>query len=149
MPKQSVKRRNSKKPYRGEIWLVNFNNPPSAPNPPIGSPQAQLPTTGDEIYKPRPAVVMNIAASWHRQLHIVVPLTTWKERYANNRYFWLVHIPRDKINKLHRDSAADVFQVKSLSIKRFGEKAIGLVDPEQLIQIAEAIAFCIGYSLPK
>lgn len=152
MPKRSMKPSNPNipiKPQRGEVWLVNFNNPPSAPNPPKGTPQALLPTTGDEIYKPRPAVVMNIVASWHRELHIVVPLTKWKTHYANNRYFWLIQVPKDNSNKLIHDSAADSFQVKSVSIKRFGKKAIRVVGPSQLDLIAETVAFCIGYSLPK
>lgn len=152
MPKQSPKRSNQKnlvEPQRGEVWLVNFNNPPSVPNPPKGSPRALLPTTGDEIYKPRPAIVINITANWLRQLHIVVPLTTWKAHFARNNFFWLIPIPKDNSNKLKQDSAADTFQIKSLSIERFGKKAIGVVSPNQLNLIAETIAFCIGYSIPS
>lgn len=136
-------------PQRGEIWSVNFNDPPSAPTPPDGTPRQRLPTTGDEIYKPRPAVVLNIPTKWMRRLHIVVPLTKWKTHYKINQYFWMIEIPRDKRNKLSHDSAADTRQVKSVSIERFGRNVIGVVSKSQLDSIVETVAFFIGYSLPR
>ena len=152
MQKQPVRRSNPGKPIspkRGEVWLVRFNDPPSAPTPPDGTPKEQLPTTGDEIYKQRPAVVLNIAGNWIRKLHIVVPLTSWKAQFKKNQYFWMVEIPKDNSNRLKRDSAADISQIKSVSIERFGKRAIGVVGKDQLDLIVETVAFYIGYSLPN
>jgi len=56
---------------------VNFNSPLSAETPEKWVPQESLPTTGDEIFKTRPAVVMNIAERWNLKLRIVVPITEW------------------------------------------------------------------------
>ncbi len=107
-----------------------------------------LPTTGDEIYKKRPAIVLDIAANWKFDLHLVVPLTSWKPSFRKNKYFWMIEVPNNNINKLKNRSAADAFQVKSVSTNRFGKKPIGTVSQSQLDLIVETVAFCIGYSLP-
>lgn len=107
-----------------------------------------LPTTGDEIFKKRPAIVLDIAANWKFDLHLVVPLTSWKQSFKANKYFWMIEVRRNNRNKLKNDSAADAFQVKSVSTDRFGKNRIGLVSPSQLDLIVETVAFCIGYSLP-
>jgi len=135
-------------PVRGQIWWVNFNSPTTASTPPFGTPKSQLPTTGDEIYKPRPAVVMNIQQSWNLELCIVVPITTWKSHFQTNNWFWLVHLPVDSTNQLSNDSAANTFQVKSVSIQRF-ERKVGFLLPQQMDLIAATIAFCIGYNPPN
>jgi len=44
---------------------------------------------------------------------------------------------------LSRDSGADAFQTKSISEDRFMHR-LGEVTAEQLDEIAEAIAFCVG-----
>jgi len=121
----------STRPQRGEIWSVNFN-----------------PAVGDEIYKLRPAVVMDIPAHWNLKLHIVVPVTKWQVRFKTNNYFWMVELPKDNSNHLTFDSAANAFQIKSVSQQRFNRK-IGVVTAAQLNLIAETIAFCIGYSPAK
>lgn len=136
------------KPQRGEIWLVNFNSPITTRTPPRGTPQSQLPTTGDEIYKKRPSVIMNITSHWNLDLLIVVPITTWQSRFKTNNYFWIVELPKNNTNKLKSDSAANTFQVKSVSAKRFDRK-VGVLTSTQLDLIAATIAFCIGYSPPK
>lgn len=138
---------NPASPSRGEIWWVNFNSPITALTPSTGTPQAQLPTTGDEIYKTRPAVVMNIPAAWNLQLVIVVPITSWQSRFQTNNYFWMVKIPADATNQLPNDSAANAFQVKSVSAQRFTTK-IGILTTQQMDLIAATIAFCIGYKPP-
>lgn len=135
-------------PSRGEIWWVNFNSPITAPTPQSGIPQTQLPTTGDEIYKTRPAVVINIPASWNLQLAIVVPITSWQQKFQSNNYFWMVNILADTTNKLPNDSAANTFQVKSISAQRFTQK-IGVLTTQQMDLIAATIAYCIGYNPPK
>jgi mRNA interferase MazF len=133
---------------RGEVWWVNFNSPLTAPSPPHGTPQDQLPTTGDEIYKLRPAVVMNITAGWNLDLSIIVPITSWQDRFQVNKYFWMVYLPADASNGLLKDSAANTFQVKSVSVKRFVRK-IGMLSEAQMDMISATIAFCIGYKPPK
>jgi mRNA interferase MazF len=135
-------------PCRGEIWRVNFNSPITAPTPPDGTPQAQLPTTGDEIYKSRPAVVMNIPAAWNLKLAMVVPITSWQPRFQASNYFWMVKLQADATNQLDNDSAANTLQFKSISTLRFAHK-IGTLTVPQLDLIAATIALCIGYKLPE
>lgn len=144
MPKRQ---RPPNEPQRGEIWIVNFNAPVTARTPPAGTPRSQWPTTGDEINKVRPAVVISVNDSWEYDLRIVVPLRRWRTRFQRNNYFWIVPIPRDGFNKLNNDSGADAFQVKSVSSIRF-RRRIGFITPDQLQLIAGTVAFCIGYPLP-
>lgn len=135
-------------PQRGDIWIVNFNSPLTAKTPSAGTPKSQWPTTGDEINKVRPAVVMNVSASWEYDLHIVVPLRRWRARFQRKNYFWIIPVPSDSTNKLTNDSGADAFQVKSVSNVRF-RRLIGIVAPDQVQRIADTVAFCIGLALPK
>ena len=144
MPKPQVPRN---EPQRGEIWIANFNAPVTAKTPPVGTPRSQWPTTGDEINKVRPAVVLSVNANWERDLHIVVPLRGWQSHFETNNFFWIVKLLPDGINKLKGDSGADAFQVKSISRERFRHK-IGVLLPDQLQEIVDTVAFCIGYSLP-
>lgn len=111
---------------RGEIWLVNFD-----------------PQEGQEIQKIRPAVVMNIAAAGRLQLQIVVPITSWKQKFAQD--FWMIKLLPTLSNGLVNESAADVFQVKSLSVNRFVNK-LGVLIPTELDDIAATIALCVGYN---
>ncbi len=112
---------------RGEIWEVQFN-----------------PSEGDEIRKIRLAVVMDVKDAGRMRLHIVVPITGWQTVFG--RYFWIVNIQPDVNNGLRKESAADAFQIKSVSTRRFQQKT-GLVTAEQLAQITTAAAYCIGYRL--
>jgi mRNA interferase MazF len=113
---------------RGDIWLINFD-----------------PTIGDEIQKTRPAIVVSVRSAYRHQLQIVVPITSWQARFAND--FWMVYIGADSLNGLDKDSAANAFQVKSVSEDRFVRK-FGEVTAEQIDQITAAIALCIGYNPP-
>jgi len=65
-----------------------------------------------------------------------------------NNWFWLVEIPADMSNLLPKDSAANTFQIKSVSTQRFVQK-IGMLATQQTDLIAATIAFCIGYTPPK
>lgn len=135
-------------PQRDEIWIVNFNAPVTARTPPAGTPRSQWPTTGDEINKVRPAVVLSVKAQWERKLHIVVPLRAWQRHFESKNYFWIVKLSPDGANKLKGDSGADAFQVKSVARERFRRK-IGELVPDQLQIVAGTVAFCIGVSLPN
>ena len=130
-------------PRRGEIWRVNFNSPLSAKTPEKWVRKDELPTTGDEIFKVRPAVVINVAEQWNLKLRIVVPITEWREDYVTNGFFWMVKIPMNNLNGLDEDSGADTFQVKSVSIARFGEK-LGVMTKDELKLLTDSVAFCIG-----
>src|SRR5689334_11740730 len=111
---------------RGEIWLVNFD-----------------PTIGDEIQKTRPAVVMSIKAAFRHYLQIVVPITSWQEKFAQD--FWMIKITPSTNNRLENESAANAFQIKSFSEQRFVRK-IGYLLPDELDDISAAVAICIGYN---
>ena len=115
-------------PNRGDIWLIRFD-----------------PSEGDEIQKIRPAVVMTVAGAGRMKLQIVVPITAWQPQFS--RYFWMIPLPADQQTGLSKPSAADAFQVKSLSVNRFQQK-LGILSTEQLDEISAAIALCIGYTAP-
>jgi mRNA interferase MazF len=87
-------------PLGGEVWLVNLD-----------------PTIGDEIKKVRPAVVVSRDAIGVLALRVVVPLTAWQDRFTDCD--WLVRLEPDAGNSLEKSSAADTFQVRSLSCRRF------------------------------
>lgn len=110
---------------RGEIWQVQFS-----------------PSIGDEIRKTRPAVVINVPGAGRMMLRLVVPVTEWQPRYR--RYFWMVHLTPDAQNGLTKESAADAFQTKSMSLLRF-ERRLGVLNPDKVNEIAAAIALCAGY----
>src|SRR5436190_10864814 len=114
----------AKLPQRDEVWLVNFD-----------------PSTGAEIRKIRPAVVLSVDAIGRLPLRIVVPVTDWKPHYAN--FPWFVHLRATSANGLAKDSGADAFQVKSVAEARFVQ-CIGVVTPGQADDIASAIALCVG-----
>jgi len=111
-------------PVRGEVWLIRFD-----------------PIQGAEIDKTRPAVVVNPPAIGRLPLRIVVPLTSWQAKFATVP--WLVHVKQSPRNGLHRDSAADCYQVKSISLKRFVTK-LGDLRADELEEISAAIALCVG-----
>ena len=95
---------------QGEIWLINLD-----------------PTIGAEIRKTRPAIVVNDNNLGKLPLKIIVPLTDWKDKYDVAP--WMVKINPDAKNGLEKESAADCFQVRSLSQDRF-VKRLGLVSSQ-------------------
>src|SRR5690242_2408391 len=105
---------------RGDIWLINFD-----------------PSTGAEIRKLRPAVVVSIDSDGRLPLRVVVPVTDWKPDYAG--FPWFVHIPADTVSGLAKESGADAFQVKSVSVQRFRRKLANTTEV-QLELISSAIA---------
>lgn len=111
-------------PLRGEIWWVDFD-----------------PTVGAEIRKTRTAVVVSLDAIGKLPLKIVVPITEWDSRYEKKP--WLVRIPKSKSNGLTKESAADCYQVKSVSLKRFSNK-LGCLTGAELDEICAAIQLCVG-----
>jgi mRNA interferase MazF len=91
--------------------------------------------------KIRPAVVISDDSIGRLPLRIVVPVTDWKPGYGG--YPWFVHLPAASANGLAKESGADAFQVKSVSVNRFVTLRGTLTDG-QLDDIASAIALCVG-----
>ncbi len=111
-------------PRKGDVWLIDFN-----------------PTKGSEIGKCRPAVVISADDIGKLSLKIVVPVTDWKPHYQNES--WFTHLSASLKNGLSKESGADGFQVKSVSLDRFKEK-LGEVDEDDLYIILNTVALCIG-----
>jgi len=111
-------------PQRGEVWLVNFD-----------------PTIGSEIKKTRTAVVVSLTTIGRLPLRIVVPITGWQDSFTKSP--WLVPLKKSVTNGLSKESVADCFQLKSLSIERFSKK-IGSLSENDLDVICAAIQICIG-----
>ncbi|MGB4829727.1 MAG: type II toxin-antitoxin system PemK/MazF family toxin [Chitinophagales bacterium] len=84
---------------QSEIWLIDLD-----------------PTKGAEIQKKRPAIVVNDNRLGKLPLKIIVPITDWKERYSIAP--WMIKIEPNTTNGLSKTSAADCFQIRSLSQER-------------------------------
>jgi mRNA interferase MazF len=112
------------KPARSEIWDVNFN-----------------PSVGAEIQKTRPAVVVNVAEVGRLPLVIVVPITEWQPAFEQRP--WFTRLSPTPVNGLSKESGADAFQVKSISVLRLVRRTGRLTDEETDL-IGEAIALCVG-----
>jgi mRNA interferase MazF len=111
---------------RGEIWSVRFD-----------------PSVGDEIQKLRPAVIISVSGAFRHRLQIVVPITSWQNVFRSD--FWMIRLPADAMTGLTNESAANTFQVKSVSVQRF-TNPIGRVSDQHLTDITSAIALLIGFN---
>jgi mRNA interferase MazF len=105
---------------QSEIWLLNLD-----------------PTIGAEIQKIRPVLIVSEDALGVLPLRIIVPITDWKERY--NQAPWMVQIEPNRQNGLSKPSAADAFQVRSVSKNRFIKK-LGNVEELQMEAVRQALA---------
>ncbi len=112
---------------RAEIWRVNLE-----------------PTLGAEIRKTRPAVIVNDDAIGVLPLKIIVPITDWKDRYSIAP--WMVKLETNTQNGLTKTSAADAFQVRSLSQVRFVDK-IGILDDDTMSNLSRALAAVLKITL--
>jgi len=112
-------------PVRGDVWRIEFD-----------------PVKGDEIRKSRPAIVISSDAFKPLKTKLVVPLTSWQEKFTNAQ--WMVKIVVDASNGLEHDSAADALQLRCVSYKRFVSK-LGMVPTSVLDEIAAAIAIVIEF----
>jgi mRNA interferase MazF len=110
-------------PTRGEVWRVSLN-----------------PTQGDEMGKTRPCVVLSGTSAGRLNLRLVAPITDWKENFAS--YFWMTRLDPDERNGLAKTSAADGFQVRSVSLTRFIERT-GQIPDEQTDRIVKSVALCM------
>jgi mRNA interferase MazF len=105
---------------QGEIWLINLD-----------------PTIGAEIQKTRPAVIVNDNLLGKLPLKIIVPITDWKDKYALAP--WMIRLEPDRYNHLSKISAADCFQVRSVSEQRFVNK-LGHINLESLDEIKTGLS---------
>lgn len=113
-----------KKVLRGEIWWVELD-----------------PHRGSEMYKTRPALIINVDGIGKLPLRVVVPLTDWNDSYY--QYVWMVFIANDTENGLDKIVAADCMNVRSVATERLKSK-IGEVRPEILEDVLAAISLVIG-----
>ena len=109
---------------RGEVWQVNLD-----------------PTIGAEIKKSRPCVIVNQDALASLPLKIIVPLTTWNEKFETAP--WHVRVKTTRQNGLKTESSADTFQVRSISEKRLVKK-IGVLEPTVLADINHALSISLA-----
>jgi mRNA interferase MazF len=110
---------------RSEVWFINLD-----------------PTIGAEIRKTRPAVIVSSDAIGVLPLRVVIPLTDWKSHYQ--QAVWMIKISPNGNNGLTKDSAADTFQIRSVSTARFVQK-IGEMTEEEMEKIVKAIGLVIEY----
>jgi len=108
---------------RGEVWLINLD-----------------PTVGAEIKKVRPAVVVSSDAIGILPLKVIVPLTAWRDRYEVAP--WMVRVDPGPENGLDKPSAADAFQVRSVSQARFVRR-LGSLSEATLRAISGAMAIVL------
>jgi len=95
------------------------------------------PTVGDEMQKRRPAVVVSASGLGRLRLRVVVPLTG-----SSTANYWMVPIPASALNGLEKDSTADAFQVRSVSLERFARKR-GQLEADLLEQVVSAIGIVV------
>lgn len=98
------------------------------------------PTTGDEITKKRPVVVLNPGHEKNLKLSIVVPVTGWKKQWEENPFFVVIE-PGNR-NGLQKKSAIDCFQIRAISHDRF-MKSIGKLSDNQIRDIKKAVSLIL------
>lgn len=109
---------------RGQIWLYNSD-----------------PTVGDEIGKTRPAVIVNNDEIGTLRLKIIVPITGWNDAFSG--VVWMVRIEPSAENGLSKLSAADTFQVRSISQQRL-IRQLGTLSDEVMQAITKALSIVLS-----
>ncbi|MEG3954827.1 type II toxin-antitoxin system PemK/MazF family toxin [Microcoleus sp.] len=108
---------------KGEIWLVRLD-----------------PTVGDEIGKTRPVVVVSDDEVGILRLKVIVPITAWNDLFSP--LDWMVRLEPSGENGLAKVSAADAFQVRSVSQQRF-VRQLGTLSETIMEEIAEALTIVL------
>ncbi len=103
----------------GEIWLVKLE-----------------PSIGAEISKTRPSIIVSGDEMGILPLKVIVPITNWKSQYSVRP--WMVKLLPDATNMLRKLSAADIFQIRSVSMRRFSMQ-IGTVNIDTMQHIKKAL----------
>ncbi len=110
-------------PKQGEVWQVRLD-----------------PGIGSEMGKTRPCLVVSSPNVGRLPLCIIVPMTDWKDSFC--AYSWMTRLDPNAENGLSKVSAADGFQVRSVSTLRFTEK-LGGVSIEELKEIEATVRIAI------
>lgn len=110
-------------PRQGDVWRVRLD-----------------PGIGSKMGKTRPCVVISSPMIGRLPLCIIVPITDWKNSFAS--YSWMTRLAPTAENGLSKPSAADGFQVRSVSPLRFAEK-IGEISRDTLVEIEAAVLISI------
>lgn len=108
---------------KGEVWLVKLD-----------------PTVGDEIGKTRPVVVVSDDEVGKLRLKVIVPITAWNDLFSP--LDWMVQLEPTSENGLAKVSAADTFQVRSVSKQRF-VRQIGVLSDTIMDDISEALTIVL------
>jgi mRNA interferase MazF len=87
--------------------------------------------------KTRPVIIVNDDAIGVLPLKVIVPITDWKDQYAVAP--WMVRLDPDTENKLHKPSAADAFQVRSIAQERLARR-LGKLTDAKMQEITKALA---------
>ena len=111
---------------QGEIWLIEFD-----------------PSVGSEIKKTRPAVVINDNNMGRLGLHLVIPITEWKNFFED--YPWIIKVEPNSENGLKKLSAFECFQIKSFSKKRF-IKRLGTIQIDDIFKIHQTVLKTLNLS---
>jgi mRNA interferase MazF len=112
-------------PRRGEVWWVKPGK-----------------TTGAELQKKRPYVVISADAVGNVPVKIVAPLKTWQDRFAD--WSWVVRIEPTSANGLERVEGVDVMQIKSFDTSKFEDK-VGRLSATEIEDIVAALAIVVEY----
>ncbi len=104
---------------QNEIWLIDLD-----------------PTKGAEMQKIRPAIIVNDNRLGKLPLRVIVPITDWKDHYEIAP--WMVKIQPNSTNCLSKISAADCFQIRSLSQERLVKK-LGYIENDKFDEIKNAV----------
>lgn len=115
--------------FRGEVWLLTLD-----------------PTVGAEIRKSRPAVIVNDDDIGILPLKVIVPITDWNDRFVD--FVWMTRLQPGAENGLSKVSAADAFQVRSVSEERF-VRQLGRISQNDLDQISDAMALVLKIAETK
>ncbi|GAB4333647.1 MAG: hypothetical protein Kow0010_20260 [Dehalococcoidia bacterium] len=112
-------------PTRGEVWWCELD-----------------PTRGSEVQKTRPVAVLSSPSFDHLPMRIVVPLTSWQDRFRSmlNK----VEVKANAANGLTNDSAADFLQVRAVAVERLTQR-IGRLDAALVEELAAGVAIAVDY----
>lgn len=99
-------------------------------------------TSGAELQKKRPYVVISADAMGNVPVKIVVPLKSWQDRFAD--WDWVVRIEPTQANGLKRVEAVDVMQVKSFDTGKFIERQ-GRLSAAEMGDITAALVIVVEY----
>ncbi len=94
------------------------------------------------MQKTRPAAIISSDLFEAQPLRIIVPITTWQEKFA--RWPFMVFIKQSTANGLTQDSAGNVLQVRSIELVRLSRK-LGVLSDEEMEALTAGVALCIDY----